>query len=480
MISFPAGRLAGRFFRRFYRKEDRAMYGKIFHLTWPAFFELFLSSLFGAVDLAMVGSLSPAAIAGVGITNQPFFLLIAMFAAVNVGTTTLVSWSYGSGDLRKASYVLKQAVIINMAAGTVISAAGAACSGLVMRVMSTDPDIIRYGTIYLRIICYGLMFQAVTMAISATLRGCGLTRLPMVYNLIANGANVIMNYLLIYGRFGFPAMGVRGAAIGTSISKAIALSIALWFVLFSKRSPVKIYLNTSWLLNRKVVADMLAIGLPAAGEQFVIQTGLLVFSRIVETLGVNAYAAHHVAASINSLAFSVSQAFSVSATALVGQSVGADEYDRAARYTILTRRAARLIAGGVAASFIFLGGRIALLYTKEADVLALCMPLFWFIAAAQFIQSSQMSTAGALRGAGDTMYPLYASIAGIWVFRIILASIFVFVFKWGLVGAWLSFFLDQCMRSFVVKRRFNSGRWRQMKAIKSERSRKREMKRFGA
>ncbi|MDR0958579.1 MAG: MATE family efflux transporter [Clostridiales bacterium] len=443
--------------------QDNEFYRKIFRLTWPSFVELFLSSLFTAIDLMMVGRLSPAAISGVGITNQPFFLLISVFAAVNVGSTALVAWNIGSGEPKSAAAVLKQTLIINGCLGAVLSVAGFFSAEFIMKLMSTNPDIVRHATEYFRIVSAGLVFQSINMGITACLRGCGLTSVPMVYNLCANFVNVMLNFVLIYGKFGFPRLEVTGAALATTISRLLGATAAFIFVITYKNSPVRLRISGGWKPDRKIMREIFRIGIPSALEQFVIQSGLLIFNRIVETLGVTAYAAQQVCVSINGLAFSVSNAFSISTTTLVGQSIGAGNTELAERYARMTSRMARIITFIIAVGFIFFWRLLAQIYTDDEAVIEFCRPIFYVVAVIQFIQSAQMSKTGALRGAGDTLYPLYASILGIWVFRVGMTALFIFVFKFSLLGAWFAFLIDQCMRSIVITLRFRSGKWKTVK-----------------
>jgi len=462
------------FFTSFTDPKGRDTYKKVGAITFPAFAELFLISVKGIIDMLMVSRLSIAAIAGVGITNQPFFLLIAIFNAMNVGTTTLVSWNIGKGDRAKASTIARQAIIFNFVLGGAMSALGYFGARHFMPLMIDDPQVVAYAVMYLEIVCLGLAFNAVTMGITAALRGAGETKIPMYYNLAANLLHLFLNWVLIFGNLGAPRLEVMGAAISTSVARTFACFVAIGVLMFWKRSPIRIKLRQSWKLHTKTIKDIFAIGMPSAGEQFVIQTGLLVFTRIVATLEVQAFAAHQIAININMLAFSISQAFAISNTALVGRAVGADDYPLAERYTIYARRLARIFTAAVTINFIIWASRLLGIYTDDPVVIAYGIPVFYFMAATQYIQSSQMCTAGALRGSGDTMYPFYASIVGIWGLRLALAALFVFVFGWGVWGAWAAFFIDQSGRSFVVKRRFNSGKWKEMKAVREERMKKRE------
>lgn len=464
------------FFNSFRNEKGRQTYRRIGSITFPAFVELFLNSIFGVINLVMVGRLSTEAIAGVGLTNQPLFLLMAIFAAVNVGTTTLVSWNIGKNNFKQASFITKQAIMFNVILGVVVMLIGYFGARFFIPLLIDDDIVINYAVGYFQIISLGIAFMTVSMGISAALRGAGITKIPMIYNICASLLNVTLNYLLIYGNFGFPELGINGAALATTISRGISCTIAILVLVFWKSSPIRLKIRTSWLPHLKTLKDIFRIGMPTAGEQFVIQTGLLVYLRIVSSLGASAFAAHQIAISVNSMAFSISQAFQISNNSLVGRSVGGDDYDLAERYTIFSRRLARLITGIVAAFFIIFAARIASIYTDDLQVISLAIPVFYLMSLIQYVQSSQMTTAGALKGAGDIMYPLYASILGIWGFRIALAAVFVFVFDWGVTGAWLSFFIDQCGRSFVIKRRFSSGKWREMKSVREERMRLRNEK----
>lgn len=453
--------------------NSRELYQKIFLITWPAFVELFMSSLFNVVDVVMVGRLSPEALSGVGLTGQPFNLLISAFAAVNVGTTTLVSWNIGAGNPKKASHILRQAILFNIVLGLVMTWLGYFFSYGIMYFMNKDPQTVEYATQYMKIVSLSIVFQALTMCITAALRGCGKTGYPMLYNMGANLLNVILNFLLIYGKLGFPQMGVRGAAVATSISRVIACLAALYVVFFVKKSSVRLSLKDSWKPCYGDIKNILHIGLPAAGEQGVIQTGLMLFSKIVAGLGVHAYAAHQIAINVNGMCFSVSQSFGVATTSLVGQSVGADDYSLAERYTIAAKRLARVVTAILALAIALSARPICSLFTDVQTVIDLAAPVFVFMAFVQFVQSVQMCTSGALRGSGDTMYPLYATIFGIWIFRVAAAYLLVVVCGLGLMGAWLAFFLDQSGRSFVVYLRFRSGKWKSMKAAREEKNARR-------
>jgi len=437
-------------------------------ITWPAFIELVMSTLFGMVDMIMVGQLSPAAITAVGLTNQPFMLLLAVFSAVNVGTTTLVAWNIGAGDTEKAASVTRQILVVNIILGIIISALGVIFAPNVVLFMGAEADVVQDATAYFQIVCAGLVFQAVSLGVTASLRGAGETKLPMLYNIGSNLFNVFGNYVLIYGKLGFPKWGVSGAAVSTTLSRAIACAIGLFILFGTRHSAISLRRRNKYRFDWNIIKKVFSIGLPAAFEQFVIQSGLMMFARTVSGLGTLGFAAHQIGLNISGLAFSPSMAFGIAATTLVGQSLGANEEEKAHKYADIVHHMALTVACVVGFLFILFSHPIARLYTQDLAVAAMAGTVLKILALAQPGQSTQLSLAGALRGAGDTMFPLYASIFGIWIFRVVVAYIFVTVFKWGLVGAWVALVLDQYTRAAVVFLRFRSGKWKHVKARSQE------------
>jgi len=274
--------------------------------------------------------------------------------------------------------------------------------------------------------------------------------------------------LLIFGKLGLPKLGVAGAAISTSVSRFLACVVGLCVVFFLKWSAISIRLKGSYRINFDIAREIFSIGLPSAMEQFVVQGGLMMFARTVSSLGTVTFAAHQIGLSICGLTFSPSMAFGVAGTTLVGQSLGANDEERAKRYADIIHHMAIAVACFMGLMFILFSYPLACLYTEDLKVAAMASIVLKIMALAQPGQSTQLSLAGVLRGAGDTMFPLYSSIAGIWGFRVVVAYIFVSVFRWGLIGAWVALVLDQYTRAAIVYFRYASGKWKYVKARNQE------------
>ncbi|NLG87008.1 MAG: MATE family efflux transporter [Firmicutes bacterium] len=432
----------------------------IWALTLPSLIELMLATLFGMVDMVMVGNVSTASLAAVGISNQPMMLILSVFQALNVGTMALVARFTGTDDHRSSCLVLRQTLILAMLSGTVVSVLGFVFAQSVVTFMGAEPEVIPLATSYFAITASGAFFVAVTMGIGAALRGAGDTLTPMRYNLISNLFNVFGNYILIFGKLGFPALGVTGAALSTTISRGLAMIMALYAVhrphsLFSLSTRQKTGIDID-LMKR-----ILRIGLPSGLEQLALRTGQVEFARTVAGLGTTVFAAHQIALNVVSLSFAPSQAFGMAATTLVGQSLGAKRPDIAEKCGLETRRLGMIVAVSITTLFFFFGKQIAGIYTNDAEVALMTAGALKIVAIMQPLQSTQFILAGALRGAGDTRWPLFSTMIGIWGIRVVFAKLFISM-GLGLIGAWLAQLLDQLFRSIFIYARYNSERWKTM------------------
>jgi putative MATE family efflux protein len=211
---------------------------------------------------------------------------------------------------------------------------------------------------------------------------------------------------------------------------------------------------------------MLNIGLPAMVEQLLMRAGMILFAKTVASLGTTAYATHQVCMNIQALSFMTGQAFAVSATTLMGQSLGKRRTDMAQAYSSRTRKIGLCFSLLLALIFSTLGGKIVGLYNSDVDIIRIGGYIMLFVAFLQPFQSSQFIIAGALRGAGDTKATALITFLTVLIVRPTLAFILVST-KLGLYGAWLSLATDQIIRSGLVLWRYNSGKWKTIK-LKSE------------
>ncbi len=440
---------------------SRMLYADIVHIAWPSLVELTLTQLASMVDLMMVGQLGPWALTAVGLTTQPKFLLMTMFMAMNVGSTAMVARYKGAGDQKRANEVLRQSLLMTLVFGLAASVVGYLFAEPLIRFMGAkEAEVLAAATSYLRIQMIGLVGVALTSTITATLRGVGNSKTAMIYNMIANVVNVIFNYLLIYGHFGFPRMEVAGASLATIIGQFVAMFMA-FFVVMNGSQYLRFRFRDGLKPNIPEIKKIVDIGIPAMIEQLVMRVGLIIYSKTVAGLGTLAYAIHQVCMNIQSLSFMNGQAFAVSATSLMGQSLGKKRHDMAQAYTSRTRKLGMAVSIFLAVIFFFFGGQIVALYSGgDQSLVELGGKIMMFVAFVQPFQSSQLILAGALRGAGDTKVTAVITFVTVLLVRPGLAIFCINVLGMGLEGAWVALVVDQLLRSLLVLLRYNSGGWK--------------------
>lgn len=442
------------------QSSDRKQLRKnVISIAWPAVTELFLISLFGAIDMIMVGRLGAAAITSIGLTNQPIFLIMAVFQALNIGGIAVVSRSIGSKNHEEANSATRHLIVITALLSVILVTPAILSAVGIYRFMGADGEVVVTGINYFRIALLGIIVQNLSLSIAAVLRGSGDTKTPMIINVASNVANVIMNYLLIFGKLGLPALGVTGAGVATFLSRGLSFIILLVLICRGK-GIIKLSIRKCLQWNGKMMRKLVRIGIPSAMEQFVLRSGNLIFVRVVAGLGTVVYAAHQVSLSILSMSFTTGMAFGMAASTLIGQSLGAEKRSLAEEYGKEVRYLGSIVSTAIGVVFFIFSRQIVGLFSNDPDVISNASFVLKMIAFIQPFQSSQLIYAGALRGAGDTKWPLYSTLAGIWGIRITMAFIFVKFFNLGLRGAWLAICIDQIIRYIILYWRFKTGKWK--------------------
>ena len=447
-------------------KTNQELRKNIFIIVWPVFVEVLLGALFGMVDMMMVGKgpgETAAAVSSVGMTNQPILLGLSLIQALNVGGTAIIARCYGAKKYNRMGNILKHVMILAMAFCVLPAAILMLLfAPEILTLMGADSSVLAAGLGYFRIVTIGFIFQSLSFTVTAALRGIGETKIPMKNNLIANGFNVVGNAILIYGWFGLPALGVTGAAISTAISNAIAMTLNLRYIT-SGKSVLKLDFKEKFVFKVETMKDLVRIGIPTALEQLALRFGVITFLKIVSGLGTDVYAAHQIALNILSLSYSPAQAFGITASSLMGQSLGAKDEKLAERYTKMCQRMGLILAVTMSASIYFGATFLASLYTDNTLIIQNTIIALSIVAFVQPFQSHQLITSGALRGAGDTVWPLIAIFIGSVVIRLSVGYVFVNFFGWGLAGAWYAVFVDQFIRDMIILARFRSGRWKNIR-----------------
>jgi len=435
-------------------------------IAWPSLLELILTQLTSMVDQMMVGRLPGqegiAALSAVGLATQPKFLLFTMIIAMNTGATAVIARYRGQQNQAKANQTFSQALLLNVLTSGAFMVLGILFAEPLIRFMGAGgitQETLDMAVTYLRIQLYGFIPVCLTSTVTAALRGVGDTRTPLAYNAIANVVNVAANYVLIYGKLGFPKMGVAGASLATVVGQCVAFAIAAWVVLSGKRY-LHLNFKEKFSFDKGIMKDVVIIGIPSMVEQLFMRAGAIIYVRTVAGLGDVMYATHNVLMSILSMSFMMGQAFATAVTTMMGQSLGKHRSDMAALYMRECRKLGVYAACVLMVLMLLFRHQLIALYNDNPEVVSMGGQIMLLMALMQPLQSDQFIVSGGLRGAGDTRYTAVAVAITVLGVRNALGIFAVKVLNWGLWGAWIAMCADQGVRTLLMLHRYYSGKWR--------------------
>ncbi len=435
----------------------------IWILAGPLIAERMLQSLVDSADMAMVGRVGAAAVAAVGLSNQISMIATGIFDAIRVGTTSVVARRVGAGKFEEAQQTLRQSLLIAGAIGIISFLVFSVLAGTCLRLMGAEPDVIAQGVRYFWWKGLSLVFEYVTMTFAAGLRGSGDTRLPMTVGMVVNGLNLVGNYLLIGGNYGFPQMNAEGAGLATAFARFAGM-LMIVYVTTTRANPLKECLKGSFAPDKEALGGVLRIGLPASGERLTLRCAQLLYTRAIAGLGTNAYAAHQIALRIESISLTVGFSFGAATTTLVGQYLGFGDHDKAEQAARRSQKIASL-AMGCAGVLLFLGAPVVvkLFIPDNPIVIGLGSTVLRIVAIAQPFMAINHVLSGGLRGAGDTAWVMYITGSSAWAIRVVLTYLFVSTMGLGLPGAWYAMVTDLIVRSVLFRLRFRTEKWKSIR-----------------
>ncbi len=431
-------------------------------LAIPAMIENTLQVFIGVVDTYFVSRLGTEAIAGVGITNLIMNIYIAFFIAIGVGTTAIVARNIGAGNIEAANHSLKQSIIMALGIGLISGLINLIFSIRLFSLLGAEQGVTDYATPYFLIVAVPSVFLSVMMVLSSALRGSGDTKTPMKVGIIANIINAVLDYILIFGILGFSGLGIVGAALATTISRMVGV-IILIVKINEKKGKLSINIFEKWEIDKKAIRSITKIGLPAAFEKLIMRSGQLVYSSMIITIGTKAYAAHNIAGTIESFSYLPGFGFAIAASTLVGQRLGAQKPEEAQGYGLLSNFISTIFMIVVGVIFYISAPFLAGICTKDAEVSILVVKVLRIIALFQPFLSMTFVITSALQGAGDTKFPMYSTLIGIWGIRVLGVYFLGIVLNMGLVGVWLAYAFDISIRGTILMTRFLKGKWKLIK-----------------
>ena len=439
-------------------------------MAWPAIVESFFVAFAGLVDSLMVSRMGSYAVAAVGLTTQPKFMGLAMFFAVNVSISALVARRFGEKQRNDANSIFLTAMVAVITAAVVLSIIFVAAADPIIRLCgSSDTDAKELATheaavTYFRIIMGGMIFNCVQMAVNSAQRGAGNTKITMRTNVTSNAINIVLNYLLIEGHLGFPALGIKGAALATVLGTVVACFMSILSIM--KQDT---FISIPFILANKIRASwaalksLIKIGYGIFFEQILMRIGFMATAVMAAKKGMDAMAAHQVGMNLMGLTFSFGDGLQAAAVALIGRSLGEGRPELAKQYGKTCKAMGMIIASVLIILYFFGAHWLMSMFFEEEHIIDIGVSIMRVILFVVLFQIIQVIYMGCLRGAGDTLYTAFAATMSVTVIRTLVSWLGGFVFDLGIVGIWLGVLADQMSRFTFASIRYKMGKWVKIK-----------------
>ena len=439
--------------------KDKTFMRAMLGLAIPVAVQQFITAGLNMVDVLMVGQLGEASIAALGLANQVFFLLILFLFGVTSGMAIFTAQYWGQGDIDSIHKVLGLSLLVSVGVGFLFTLAATLMPETIMRFYTEDPEVIELGASYLRIVGLSYMFMATTTSYFAVLRSITLVKLTMVVSIISLALKSVLGYLLIFGIGPFPALGVRGAAIGTTTGWVFEtmLTISLVYILKTPlaTNPIKFF-----GFSKAFVLRVLKTAMPAAANEVFWSVGITIYNAVYARIGTDAMAAIQINATLEEIAFVLFIGLGNACAVMIGNKIGEGKKEVAFEYGrrfLFLNIFVSLVAGGI---ILLLRDPVIGLYdisesaASNARILMLIFSLTAWLRSINFILF-----VGALRAGGDTRFAMFMELFSIWTVGVPAALIGGFVLHLPVYGVYMMVLFEEVVKVFIIMRRYLSRKW---------------------
>ena len=426
-------------------------------LTVPVFIEIALVMMLGAVDTVMLSRYSDNSVAAVGLDNQLISLVFLVYQFFSMGAAILCAQYFGAGLRQRLVQVVGMALVVNLLVGLSVSAMLFFFAEGLLHLMGLRPELMGDGLIYLRLVGAFSFFQALSLTFSASLRSADKVIFPMIVTGIVNVTNMLGNYALIFGHWGFPRMGVEGAALATVVSRGISMVLlaTIHFRVHIRRFPLRYFRPMPW----QELRNLLHIGIPAMSENISYSLSQVVITYFINQISNEVLAARTYC--VNMIMFVY--LFCVSSTQggeiLVGHLVGQRRHQAAYVLGNYFFRLSLIITLAGSALLALTGKSILTMFTDNEEIIRMGC---WVLVIDLFLEvgrASNIFAVGTLRATGDAIYPVVIGIIYQWSIAVGLGYVLGIPLGYGLLGMWVAFALDENVRGVILMRRWRSKKW---------------------
>jgi len=439
--------------------RDRSFLRELLVIAIPLSFQQLINASLNMIDVIMVGQLGETAIAAMGLSNQVFFVLILILFGATSGMAIFTAQFWGKQEIEPIRKVLGMSIITAVSVAFIFTLAATLMPETILGFYTTDTEVIKLGSSYLRIVGFTYIPVAIATSYIAVLRSIQLIRITVIATVSALVFKTILGYALIFGIGGLPALGVRGAAIGTASGWTLEL-ILLLILIYTRKTPLAANPLTFFSFDLPFFGRVIKTVLPAVVNELFWSLGITTYNAIYAHIGTDSIAAINVNATIEELGFVVFMGLGSACAVIVGNRIGAgkkdEAYETVRRVTIM----GVALAIGVGIIIFSLRDAVVRLYDLSPSGVNNVRWLLLMMACTLWIRMFNFSVfIGALRAGGDTRFALIMEICSIWLIGVPAAYVGAFVFHLPVYWVYLMVVLEEVAKAFVCGWRFRSRRW---------------------
>lgn len=429
----------------------------LFTLTWPIFVETLLHMLMGNVDTLMLSQFSDNAVAAVGVSNQILSVIIVMFGFVAGGAAILVAQNLGGNNPITAGKIAVTSISLNLIFSLSISIFLYIFSTSLLGFMNLPSELMGKANGYLNVVGGFIFIQALIMTVAAILRSYGYTKDTMFVTVGMNIVNIIGNYFVIFGPFGFPVLGVEGVAYSTMISRFFGFIILL--IVLIRRNKGRLSFRPFYRYQKQHVVDLLNIGIPSAGEQLSYNASQMVIMLFISQLGTIAITTRVYVQNIMMFILLFSIAIGQGSQIMIAHMIGAGDVKSSYKRGIKSLQIAITISLSAAVVIYFSSEFLLGIFTEDASIIREGKYLLLITIILEPGRAFNLVLINSLRGAGDVRFPVFVGVLSMWGVAVTFAWFFGIYLGLGLIGIWIGFIADEWLRGLIMLKRWRSRTW---------------------
>jgi len=430
---------------------------KIFAIAIPIIVQQLSHHMQILVDRAMLGHINPEFFSAVGNSLVPYSAVNSVILAICSGATILIAQSIGAKNYSLSCRYAECSFIGNSIFPVIAFLFFFFGSPWLFKIMGVQSPVLEYAVSYIKITSFNLFIIGIIATCTSILQGIGLTRIIMVTGIITNVLNILFDWILIYGKFGFPAMNIEGAALATLIANFTAVPFFLIYVIKRKKIPFKIKVRNIFKFDFKLYKSVFKMGIPSGGEYALWSLGNLFVVSFLNRIDIMAAGIYTLLFSIKGLSVILYAGFAHAGLTLAGQKTGEKEHKQAINIVFKCLSLALIVCTAVAVIFCIFPKDILALFTSDTSLVNFAVPFLIFVTLVMFPQAVNIVIGYGIRGTGDTRWMFYTQILGT-VMVITLSYILIFTAGLGLWGVFITFLVDEFVRSIINILRFWKGR----------------------